>query len=666
MEFLKSLKNGIPLDPLPGPYQRDENLPHAPKRIHDLNDDDKRLAIKNSLRYFPPNLHSILCVEFQQELENYGHIYMYRFRPKFPLKAYPIGSYPAECQEGAAIMLMIMNNLDPNVAQFPEELVCYGGNGQVFSNWAQFWITMKYLSHLQQNQTLVLSSGHPIGLFPSLESSSRMLISNGIMVPNYSSKDDYNRFFALGVTMYGQMTAGSFCYIGSQGIVHGTTITILNAARKYLNTDDLSGKVFVSSGLGGMSGAQPKAGVIAGCITVVAEISLEALDKRKRQGWVMEVQSDLKQLIERIKKAKKDKEIISIGYHGNIVDLWETFAQYHRETKELLVDLGSDQTSCHCPFSGGYYPVGISYEDAKIMLQNNPDQFKKTCEESLRRQVIAINYLTDNGMHFWDYGNAFLLEAYRAGADLSTVRTSYGLKFKYPSYVQDIMGDVFSLGFGPFRWICTSGEEIDLKLTDEIALKTMKRLLNDFELGEESKKQYWDNIRWIENAQKHHLVVGSKARILYADHNGRVAIAQAFNEAVKNNMLKGPIVISRDHHDVSGADSPFRETSNIYDGSAYTADMATLTVLGNATRGATWVALHNGGGVGFGEALNCGFGLVLDGRKETEEKAKMMLFWDVTNGMSRRSWSGNSNAIQTIEEIQKTNPNLIITKNYLP
>lgn len=456
---------------------------------------------------------------------------------------------------------------------------------------------MKYLSDLKQNQTIILSSGHPVGIFPSLTTSSRLLISNGNMVPNYSSKFMYNRLFALGVTMYGQMTAGSFCYIGPQGIVHGTTITVLNAARKYLNTNDLRGKVFVSSGLGGMSGAQAKAGVIAGCITIIAEVSYEALNKRKNQGWIMEMEDDLDQLIKRIQKARQEKEIVSIGYHGNIVHLWEKFVEHHKKTNEQLVELGSDQTSCHCPFTGGYYPVQIDYEQAKEMIQNDPEQFKSLVEKSLIKQVNAINYLTKHGMHFWDYGNAFLLEAYRAGADLNPIKTSYGIKFKYPSYVQDIMGDVFSLGFGPFRWICTSGDEMDLKATDQIALHVMNELSKDSKLDGESKKHYDDNIKWIENAQKHKLVVGSQARILYSNHDGRVNIAIAFNNAIKEGKIKGPIVISRDHHDVSGADSPYRETSNIYDGSTYTADMAILTALGNATRGATWVALHNGGGL---------------------------------------------------------------------
>ncbi|KAH9527020.1 Urocanate hydratase [Dermatophagoides farinae] len=664
---LECLRHGIPIDPLPEyDGKRNVNIVHAPNRLHNLNNyHDKQLAIDNALRYFPCHLHSLLSVEFRNELDQYGHIYMYRFIPKFPIRAYPIDLYPAKCQEAAAIMLMIMNNLDNDVAQFPQELVCYGGNGQVFSNWAQFWLTMKFLSSLECNQTMVLSSGHPLGVFPSLSSSARLLISNGNMVANYSSKELYNRYFALGVTMYGQMTAGSFCYIGPQGIVHGTTITILNAARNQLGTDQLSGKVFVSSGLGGMSGAQPKAGVIAGCISVIAEVSLEALMKRKRQGWLMEVENDLNNLIKRIEKARNDNEIVSIGYHGNVVDLWEKFADYHRKTGKLLIELGSDQTSCHCPFTGGYYPAGIGYEQAKQMLENDSEEFRKLCQKSLVRQVAAINYLAEQGMYFWDYGNAFLLEAYRAGADLNPTETSYGIKFKYPSYVQDIMGDVFSLGFGPFRWICTSGDAKDLQISDRIALDIMTKLSMDPDLDKESKRHYQDNIKWIENADKHQLVVGSQARILYSNHDGRVAIARAFNQAIRDGKITRPIVISRDHHDVSGADSPYRETSNIYDGSAYTADMAILTAMGNATRGATWIALHNGGGVGFGEAQNCGFGLVLDGRSETEEKAANILFWDVTNGVARRSWSGNSNALKTIEKIQTKNTNIQVAKNHL-
>lgn len=476
-------------------------------------------------------------------------------------------------------------------------LLCFDFNKQTSIDRAQFWLTMKYLANLQTDQTLILNSGHPVGVFPSFPTSSRMIISNGNMVYNYSQRELYNRYFALGITMYGQMTAGSFCYIGSQGIVHGTTITIINAARKYLKTSDLSGKVFVSSGLGGMSGAQPKAGVISGCISVIAEISYEALNKRKQQGWVQEMIDNLDVLVERIKTAKRNKEVTSIGYHGNIVDLWEKLAEEYKKTKEVLVELGSDQTSCHCPFNGGYYPVGLSYEEAKVLMKSNPDQFKKMCEKSLVRQVNAINYLTDHGMHFWDYGNAFLLEAYRAGAELNAKQTPFGIQFRYPSYVQHIMGDIFSLGFGPFRWICTSGCSEDLRMTDQIALKVMKKLSSQNDLSEEVKQHYQDNIKWIEQAEEHKLVVGSQARILYSNHEGRVLIAQEFNEAIKKGLIKSPIVISRDHHDVSGADSPYRETSNIYDGSAYTADMAMTTAIGNATRGATWVALHNGGGL---------------------------------------------------------------------
>lgn len=658
--LLKCLQFGIPLDPLPSHSGRDERVAHAPNRVHHLAPNEFDLAVKNALRYFPPKHHALLEKEFRSELTNYGHIYMYRFLPQFEIKAYPIDCYPAKCSEAASIMLMIMNNLDKEVAQFPQELVTYGGNGQVFSNWAQFWLTMQHLSALTREQTLVMNSGHPLGRYPSLSSSSRMIISNGNMVPNYSSREHYDRYFALGVTMYGQMTAGSFCYIGPQGIVHGTTITILNAARKYLNTDNLAGKVFVSSGLGGMSGAQPKAAVICGCVSVIAEVSLAALTKRKNQGWLMEIIDDLNVLIERIKVAKRNQEVVSIGFHGNIVHLWERLALEHKNSKELLVELGSDQTSCHCPFTGGYYPADLSYESANALLKSDPDKFKRLCQASLVRQVNAINYLAENGLNFWDYGNAFLLEAHRAGANLSPQKTAFGLTFRYPSYVQHIMGDIFSLGFGPFRWVCTSANEKDLQTTDQIALNVMQKLCEREGIDEEVKKNYIDNIKWIRNAHDHRLVVGSQARILYSNHEGRVKLAVAFNEAVRKGELKGPVVISRDHHDVSGADSPFRETSNVYDGSAFTADMAITTAIGNATRGATWVAIHNGGGVGFGEAVNCGFGMFLDGSNEAQEKAANILFWDVTNGISRRSWSGNENAIKTITEIQKNNGNISV------
>ncbi|KAI2811798.1 Urocanate hydratase [Blomia tropicalis] len=659
MSFLSALKLGIPLDPLPENSGRNPNIVHAPNRVHNLNEKECDLAVQNALRYFPTQLHATLEPEFRRELNDYGHIYMYRFVPKFELKAYPLEQYPAKCTEGACIMLMIMNNLDRDVAQFPQELVTYGGNGQVFSNWAQFWLTMKHLSQLERTQTMVLNSGHPLGTFPSLETSSRLIISNGNMVPNYSSRENYDRYFALGVTMYGQMTAGSFCYIGPQGIVHGTTITILNAARKYLNTDDMSGKVFLSSGLGGMSGAQPKASVICGCISVIAEVSLEALLKRQRQGWVLEVIDDLDKLIARIKEAKANKVVTSIGYHGNVVNLWERLVEEHKRTGESLIELASDQTSCHCPFTGGYYPAELDYESANQMMKSDPEKFKQLCQSSLIRQVRAINYLTENGkLHFWDYGNAFLLEAYRAGAELSPKTTPFGIEFRYPSYVQHIMGDIFSLGFGPFRWICTSGKPSDLLRTDQIALEIMTKLSKDPALNDEARKHYYDNIKWIKNANEHKLVVGSQARILYSNHNGRVQIAAAFNQAVKSGEISGPIVISRDHHDVSGADSPYRETSNIYDGSAFTADMALTTCIGNATRGATWVAIHNGGGVGFGEVINCGFGMVLDGTDEAQRKAMNVLFWDVANGLSRRSWSGNENAMKTIAEIQKDNDNI--------
>ncbi|XP_071537038.1 urocanate hydratase-like [Panulirus ornatus] len=584
---------------------------------------------------------------------------MYRFLPNIQMRAYPVEQYPARTKKAAAVMHMIMNNLDPLVAQFPQELVTYGGNGQVFSNWAQFWLVMHYLSVMTEEQTLVLYSGHPLGLFPSDQRSPRVIITNGMVIPNYSSKANYDDMFAMGVTMYGQMTAGSYCYIGPQGIVHGTTLTVLNAGRKYLHLESLAGRVFLTSGLGGMSGAQAKAAVICGCIGVVAEVSEEALKKRHKQGWLEEYTDDLGVLIRRIREARAKKEVTSIGYLGNVVDVWERLVREYEATGELLVELGSDQTSCHNPFSGGYCPAQLTFHQAEEMLAKNPDKFRSLVEESLRRHVSAINKLAEAGMFFWDYGNAFLLEARRAGADVGAADGD-AIKFRYPSYVQDIMGDIFSLGFGPFRWVCASGDSQDLQKTDEIACAVLQAICDEG-IPERIQKQYSDNIRWIRQAGQHKLVVGSQARILYSDQVGRVKIAQAFNEAVRTGKLKGPVVISRDHHDVSGTDSPFRETSNVYDGSAFTADMAVQNFVGDAFRGATWVALHNGGGVGWGEVMNGGFGLLLDGTEDAHYRATLMLNWDVSNGVARRAWSGNENAEATITRSMALDRRLQVT-----
>ncbi|KAJ8047531.1 Urocanate hydratase [Holothuria leucospilota] len=657
---LKDLTGGLPLDPLPPPRQRDENVPHAPSRTTRLSADEERLALQNALRYIPPEYHETLAPEFALELRMYGHIYMYRFLPQVEMRAYPINEYPCKCRQAAAIMMMIMNNLDPRVAQFPQELVTYGGNGQVFSNWAQFWIVMKYLSEMKEDQTLVMYSGHPAGLFPSHENAPRAVITNGMVIPNYSSRENYDRMFALGVTMYGQMTAGSYCYIGPQGIVHGTTLTVLNAGRRKFGNRDLRGKVFLSAGLGGMSGAQAKAAVICGCVGVIAEVSKAALMKRYNQGWLMEVAEDVDACIALIRKGRKDKTPVSIGYLGNVVTLWERIAEEYDRTGDVLVDLGSDQTSCHNPFNGGYYPVQLSVEEANTMMVEDPEEFKKTVHVSLRRHADAINKMTKRGMYFFDYGNAFLLEASRAGADVLKEGHISGTVFRYPSYVQDIMGDIFSLGFGPFRWVCTSCEPDDLKQTDEIATSVLEDIINKG-VNAASKQQYEDNIHWIKQAGQHKMVVGSQARILYSDQTGRIAIALAFNDAVKQGNLKGPVVISRDHHDVSGTDSPFRETSNIYDGSQFCADMAVQNVIGDSFRGATWVAIHNGGGVGWGEVMNGGFGLVLDGSTEAAERAEMMLGWDVSNGVTRRSWCGNSNAQATICRAMDENSKLKVT-----
>lgn len=656
---LADLCAGLPVNPLPPARGRDPDIAHAPVRTHNLTRQQQQQAVENALRYFPGECHSELAPEFAQELRQYGHIYMYRFLPNIQMRAYPVEQYPARTKKAAAVMHMIMNNLDPLVAQFPQELVTYGGNGQVFSNWAQFWLVMHYLSVMTEEQTLVLYSGHPLGLFPSDQRSPRVIITNGMVIPNYSSKANYDDMFAMGVTMYGQMTAGSYCYIGPQGIVHGTTLTVLNAGRKYLHLESLAGRVFLTSGLGGMSGAQAKAAVICGCIGVVAEVSEEALKKRHKQGWLEEYTDDLGVLIRRIREARAKKEVTSIGYLGNVVDVWERLVREYEATGELLVELGSDQTSCHNPFSGGYCPAQLTFHQAEEMLAKNPDKFRSLVEESLRRHVSAINKLAEAGMFFWDYGNAFLLEARRAGADVGAADGD-AIKFRYPSYVQDIMGDIFSLGFGPFRWVCASGDSQDLQKTDEIAC-TVLQAICDEGIPERIQKQYSDNIRWIRQAGQHKLVVGSQARILYSDQVGRVKIAQAFNEAVRTGKLKGPVVISRDHHDVSGTDSPFRETSNVYDGSAFTADMAVQNFVGDAFRGATWVALHNGGGVGWGEVMNGGFGLLLDGTEDAHYRATLMLNWDVSNGVARRAWSGNENAEATITRSMALDRRLQVT-----
>ncbi|XP_076972418.1 urocanate hydratase [Tamandua tetradactyla] len=659
MSSLRVLCSGLPLNPLPENRGRWAGVPHAPVRSPGLSPAEEQLALRNALRYFPPDIQEVLAPEFAQELHLYGHIYMYRFCPNIEMRAYPIERYPCQTPAAAAIMHMIMNNLNPAVAQFPQELVTYGGNGQVFSNWAQFWLVMSYLSQMTEEQTLVMYSGHPLGLFPSSPNAPRLVITNGMVIPNYSSRTEYEKLFALGVTMYGQMTAGSYCYIGPQGIVHGTVLTVLNAGRRYLGMEDLAGKVFVTSGLGGMSGAQAKAAVIVGCIGVIAEVDEAALMKRHQQGWLMEVTSSLDHCIARLREARKKKEVLSLGYHGNVVDLWERLVHELDTTGELLVDLGSDQTSCHNPFNGGYYPVQLSFAEAQNLMASNPTAFKDLVQESLRRQVSAINRLAEKKFFFWDYGNAFLLEAQRAGADVEK-KGANKTEFRYPSYVQHIMGDIFSQGFGPFRWVCTSGEPRDLAVTDQLATSVLEEAIAAG-VNASVKLQYMDNIRWIREASKHQLVVGSQARILYSDQKGRVAIAVAINRAIANGEIQAPVVLSRDHHDVSGTDSPFRETSNIYDGSAFCADMAVQNFVGDAFRGATWVALHNGGGVGWGEVINGGFGLVLDGTQKAEQKAKMMLSWDVSNGVARRCWSGNQKAYEIISQTMQENKGLVVT-----
>ena len=649
--FKDAVLEGIP-DDLPEVQAYDTSISHAPKRKDCLSTDEKALAIKNALRYFKPQHHATLAREFAQELQTYGRIYMYRFRPKYPMFARPINDYPHQSKQAAAIMLMLQNNLDPNVAQHPHELITYGGNGAVFQNWAQYRLTMQYLAIMTDKQTLVLYSGHPLGLFPSHPHAPRLVITNGMMIPNYSKPDDWERFNALGVTQYGQMTAGSFMYIGPQGIVHGTTITLLNAGRFiHPQSASLAGTVFVSAGLGGMSGAQAKAAVIAGAIAVIAEINPFAIAKRHSQGWVDEVFSNLDDLIERLKTARAKKEAVSLGFQGNIVDLWEALA-----AQQIAIELGSDQTSLHNPWAGGYYPVDMSFEDANRLMADNPQDFRKAVQKTLIRHVAAINKMTENGMYFFDYGNAFLLEARRAGADIVKADGA----FKYPSYVQDIMGPMcFDYGFGPFRWVCTSGSEDDLACTDTIAFDVLSDLLKKAPI--EIQQQLSDNIRWIKAACNNRLVVGSQARILYANAEGRIKIAQAFNEAIKACIISSPIVLGRDHHDVSGTDSPFRETSNIYDGSQFTADMSVQNVIGDACRGATWVSLHNGGGVGWGEVMNGGFGLVLDGSDDALRRLDSMLFWDVNNGLARRSWARNPGAMFTIQQAMRDEPDLLVT-----
>ncbi len=651
-DFQKDIVAGIP-DPLPAPKPYDPAINHAPKRKDILTPAEKRLALKNALRYFPEKHHAVLAPEFAEELRRYGRIYMYRLRPDYEMYARPIDEYPHRSRQAAAIMLMIQNNLDKAVAQHPHELITYGGNGAVFQNWAQYRLTMQYLSQMTDNQTLVMYSGHPVGLFPSHPDAPRVVVTNGMVIPNHSSQDDWERFNAMGVSQYGQMTAGSYMYIGPQGIVHGTTITVMNAARKRLaeGQTDLRGMLFVTSGLGGMSGAQPKAGNISGVVSVTAEINIKAAEKRHQQGWVDEMYSSLDSLIPRIRRAVADKEVVSIAYVGNVVDLWERLAD-----EEMQVYLGSDQTSLHNPWAGGYYPVGLSYEESNRMMADDPEQFHERVRESLRRQAAAINRLTARGMYFFDYGNAFLLEASRAGADIVLPDG----RFRYPSYVQDIMGPMFfDYGFGPFRWVCTSGSEQDLATTDRLAAEVLEDMLRT--APAEIRGQLADNLHWIREAARNRLVVGSQARILYADCEGRTRIALAFNEALRRGELSAPVVLGRDHHDVSGTDSPYRETSNIYDGSQFTADMAVHNVIGDSFRGATWVSIHNGGGVGWGEVINGGFGMAIDGSDDSERHIREMLLWDVNNGIARRSWARNEAAMFAIRRQMERTPELCVT-----
>lgn len=653
-DFRRAVAAGIP-DTLPAPKPYDTEVNHAPRRKDILTPEEKRLALRNALRYFDPRHHAELAPEFAEELNRYGRIYMYRFRPDYQMYARPIDEYPARSRQAAAIMLMIQNNLDPRVAQHPHELITYGGNGAVFQNWAQYLLVMKYLSEMTDEQTLVMYSGHPLGLFPSHPGAPRVVVTNGMVIPNYSKPDDWERFNALGVSQYGQMTAGSYMYIGPQGIVHGTTITVLNAGRRKMKPGqkDLGGMLFVTAGLGGMSGAQPKAGNIAGVVTIVAEINPKAVEKRHAQGWVDEVYTSLDELIARARRARAGKEAVSLAFQGNVVDLWERLAA----EEDLDVELGSDQTSLHNPWAGGYYPAGLSLEESKTMMADDPEEFRRRVQESLRRQVAAINKLSARGMYFFDYGNAFLLESSRAGAD---VMAADGHGFRYPSYVEDIMGPMFfDYGFGPFRWVCTSGNEADLAATDRIAARVLEEIRAT--APADIAGQLDDNIHWIKEAAANHLVVGSQARILYADAEGRTKIALAFNRAIRDGEISAPVVLGRDHHDVSGTDSPFRETSNIYDGSRFTADMAVQNVIGDSFRGATWVSLHNGGGVGWGEVMNGGFGMVIDGSEEADRRIASMLPWDVCNGISRRSWARNQGAGDAIRREMSRNPLLRVT-----
>ena len=649
--FQEQIKEGIPTQ-IPRLKEFDATINHAPKRKDILNAEEKKLALRNALRYFPKEQHSELAKDFLQELHTHGRIYMYRYMPDYKMYARPISDYPGKSLQAKAIMLMIQNNLDPAVAQHPHELITYGGNGSVFQNWIQYRLTMSYLAEMTDDQTLVMYSGHPMGLFPSHSKAPRVVVSNGMMIPNYSQPDDLEKFNALGVTQYGQMTAGSYMYIGPQGIVHGTTITVLNAIRRLSKTnDELQGKLFVTAGLGGMSGAQPKAGNIAGVISVTAEVNAKAVHTRHSQGWVDEVIDNIDELCARVKKAKSNKEVVSIAFHGNIVAVWEAFYE-----AEIKIDLGSDQTSLHNPWAGGYYPEGLTFEEANELMANDPIKFKKQVQESLCRHATAINKHTEKGTYFFDYGNAFLLEASRAGAD---VMAANGIDFKYPSYVQDILGPLcFDYGFGPFRWVCASGKHEDLAKTDTIALRVLEEMMID--APKEIQQQLADNIKWIIGAQENKLVVGSQARILYADAEGRMKIASAFNTAIQKGEI-GPVVLGRDHHDVSGTDSPYRETSNIYDGSRFTADMAIQNVIGDSFRGATWVSIHNGGGVGWGEVINGGFGMLIDGSSDAERNIQMMLHWDVNNGVARRNWARNENATFAIKRAMVAEPLLKVT-----
>jgi len=648
--FKEQILQGIPAE-LPPPKPFDGSVNHAPRRKEILSREEKKLAVRNALRYFGPRHHEVLAREFYDELIRFGRIYMYRFRPDYEMYARPVNEYPSQSLHAAAIMLMIQNNLDPAVAQHPHELITYGGNGAVFQNWAQYLLTMQYLARIKDDQTLHVYSGHPMGLFPASGRAPRVVVTNGMMVPNYSTPDDWERYNALGVTQYGQMTAGSYMYIGPQGIVHGTTITILNAGRRIDGSAGLRGKLFVSSGLGGMSGAQPKAAKIAGCISVVAEVNEKATKKRYAQGWVDEVIGDTAALADRVQEAKTKGEAVSIAYQGNVVDVWEAF-----DERNIFIDLGTDQTSLHNPWAGGYYPTGLTFDESNLMMAGQPEVFHSHVQASLRRQAAAINRHAEKGTYFFDYGNAFLLEASRAGAD---VMAPDGIRFKYPSYVQDIMGPLcFDFGFGPFRWVCASGKPEELAATDRIAASVLVQILED--APSEIHSQLMDNIRWIREAGKNKLVVGSQARILYADAEGRIKIALAFNDAVRKKLI-GPVILGRDHHDVSGTDSPYRETSNIYDGSQFTADMAVHNVIGGSFRGATWVSIHNGGGVGWGEAINGGFGMVLDGTRECDDGIVNMLYFDVYNGLARRAWARNKNAVFSVEREMRISPSFRMT-----